>query len=794
VALAFAAGVALGHQVAPPDWLPWAGLGLAGLAGAGALRGRLVAAGTATLLVVGLAGWGRVALPDPWPDARGLYPGRLRLEGWVAAVPERDGPRTRLPLVVTGAGPGRPAAPASGTVMLHLYGPPPVVRAGDRIAVAVDLGTPPPLRNPPGEPWLRTPGPAPVAIGRSEALEPLAPRPPPWWLRARLWVGDRLRATLPEVSAALLEGLLVGERRRLPPALLADFRRAGVVHVLAISGFNVALVAGATLGALRLCRVPPRLAAALALAGLPAFAAVVGGQPSVLRATVMGGLVLAAPLLAREGRAWNGLAAAWLALVGLEPASLGSPGLQLSFAATAGLLHVAPAMARRLAPGPSPAAAGGSVRSARPGRLRRGLAQALAASLGAQVAVTPLLALHWNQVPLVGPAANLLVVPLAAVLTTLGLLALGLDPVAPAASSALLHFLWALLVALRWLVGALAALPAAAVDVPAPSGLALAAAAGAILLLPRALAPVAPGGPARAARLLAAGLAALAVAPTVAAGRPDGRLRILFLDVGQGDAALVRAPDGSALLVDTAGGGPGRADRGERVVLPALRRLGVRRLAAVALTHAAPDHAGGLDAVLRGLPVDELWLPAGLVVREPGRPARGPAVRHLARGDRRWLGPVAVTVLHPAPEDEGPQPGGRDPNQRSLVLRVEWGLAAALLTGDAEAPAEGAVLAAGVPLGAAVLKVGHHGARRAASAPFVAAVAPRVGVVSVGARNAFGHPAPGPLARLAGAGAVLYRTDLDGAVEVESDGGALRVRAWGRPGAASPPYPLRGAP
>jgi competence protein ComEC len=270
---------------------------------------------------------------------------------------------------------------------------------------------------------------------------------------------------------------------------------------------------------------------------------------------------------------------------------------------------------------------------------------------------------------------------------------------------------------------------------------------------------------------------------------------VLMLDVGQGDAILVRGPDGRALLVDTGGGGPGRSDRGERVVLPALRRAGITRLTALALTHGDPDHSGGLASLLEGIPIDTVWVPAGTEDAEWQRPivVAGVPRLALARGDRLWMGPLLVRVLHPPHDDPDGPPWVSDANNASLVLRVEWGLAAVLLTGDAEQPAETDALAARLPLAAPILKVGHHGSRYASSAPFLAAVTPRLALISVGERNPFGHPNPAALARLAAAGATVYRTDYEGAIEVTSDGAHLWVHREVDPGRTEEVL-LRGAP
>jgi competence protein ComEC len=758
LAAAFALGVGLGLRTAPPAWLVAAAAVLLGLALAAARRGRLTAASAALLALVVLAGWARPALPDPWPAVVGPSPGTLRLEGVVSGEPEREGPRTRLPLFLQGVADAAGRRPARGQLVILVYGPLPPLRLADRIALVADVRAARPLRNPgtPAPGWREPARGAFVAVSRAASLERLPGAPLPWWLAVRARVHLAVQRHLPPVSGALLEGLLLGDRRALPPPLLADFRAAGVFHVLAISGFNVGLVATAALVVLRVVRLPGRSAAVTALFVLVGFAAVVGGQPSVLRATVMAGLVLVGRLLDRESRTWNSLAAALVLLLAWEPDALADPGLQLSFAATAGIVHLAPSIAARL-----------------PARWPRALAAAVAVSAGAQLAVTPLMLAHFSQLSLVGVVANLLVVPLAAALTTLGLLAVVVAAVSDLLAHALFQTLWLLLLGLRHVVRAFAAVPGAVLHLPAPPPGALLAAGVALVMLP--LARTLRG------RLGAGALAAVAAAATLWAYLPDGRLHVVMLDVGQGEAILVRTPDGRALLVDTGGGGPGRSDRGERVILPALRRRGIHHLAALVLTHGDPDHAGGLASLLEGVAIDEVWVPAGSEDAAWQAPvlAAGVPRESLARGDRRWVGPVLVTTLHPPVPAAGP-PAWRG-NDGSLVLRLEWGLASVVLTGDAGVRAEHALLDHRLPLAAPILKVGHHGSRHGTSSPFVTAVAPRLALVSAGSRNPFGHPDPAALARLDEAGAAIYRTDADGAVEVVSDGARLTVRRWARP-------------
>jgi competence protein ComEC len=271
-------------------------------------------------------------------------------------------------------------------------------------------------------------------------------------------------------------------------------------------------------------------------------------------------------------------------------------------------------------------------------------------------------------------------------------------------------------------------------------------------------------------------VAALSIWPWL---RPtETMLRVTFLDVGQGDAALIELPEGPRLLVDGGPGGSRRFDVGERVLAPFLWNRPLARLDAVALTHWDADHSGGLAAVLTNFRVGEFW--------ESGRPpggapetvaallrSRAPR-RVLTAGQRLWLGRALITVLGPGPD---PPP---TPNDASLVLRLDWRGVSLLLAGDLGQRGEALLLERTGPVGTFALKVAHHGSRFSSTAPFLERARPRLAVISVGARNPFRHPSPEVLARLDAAGARVYRTDRDGAVVLETDGRVLRVTAWAR--------------
>jgi competence protein ComEC len=461
------------------------------------------------------------------------------------------------------------------------------------------------------------------------------------------------------------------------------------------------------------------------------FALVVGASPSVLRAVVMAVLVLAALLLERDASVTNSLALAALAILAVRPGDLFDPGFQLSFAATLGIV---------VAPLP-----------------RHVIVGALAVSAAAQLAVLPVTLTHFNQFSTIGVVANLGVVPLAGVATVLGLVAVGLSFLSETVGAVVFDAVWPALLALRWVVALAAQVPGAVVHLPAPGPVAVACYVGGLALL------IMPDRAASLRRRLVrrgAGVGLLAFAVGIPAWplvrSPDGQLRLIVLDVGQGDAVVIEMPDGRTILVDAGSGGPMRLDAGERVVAPFLWNRGVLSLAGLAVTHDDADHAGGMAAMRRLFRIDEQWTAASA----PSEPRR--------------FGRAIVTPLPPTAA-----PAGRR-NDAGLVLRVEIGLASFLLAADIGAAREHELLASGTRLASTVLKVAHHGSRFSTTSEFLRAVRPTAAAISVGARNAYGHPDPGVLARLAEAGVAVYRTDEDGAVIFETDGGTLTVTRWAR--------------
>src|SRR5438552_9614315 len=607
LAVAFAAGIALAPWIAPR--VAWA-LVAAGLAATVLVLVLGQAAHALAPLLAAIAMLGALrATPAPLAAdhvGRLPLPATARVEARLAADPIAWAPdRARLALDVESVD----GVPRSGRISLGLYGPPPPLAEGQRIVVDARLERPVGFRDPgvfDVAARLAREGIHVTGSASATRVVPLEPPAPPWPARVRRFALAAFAERLPPASAGLLGGLVLGNRTALPADVQDAFRRAGVFHVLAVSGFNVALLAGAVWTLARAAGSGRRTAATGAIVAVLGFAAVVGPEPLVIRAMLLAVLVLVAVLLECEASVTNSLALAALAILAARPGDLLDPGFQLSFAATAGI--VAAPMPRGV------------------------IAGAIAVSAAAQLAVLPITLTHFNQLSTIGVVVNLGVVPLAGVATVAGLLAVAASFLSAGAAQIGFDAVWPVLLALRAVVALAAAVPGAVVYLPAPHGVAIAFYAGALALglvwwRLRAERPHV-GGPSGAAALILLALAvAVAVWPLLRP--PDGRLRVIVLDVGQGDAIVVEAPDGRVLLVDAGTGGPMRLDAGARVVAPFLWNRGHLRLAGAIATHQDADHAGGMESIRRRFDV-----------------APGLEAETLARGPH-WIAGAMISLVRP---------------------------------------------------------------------------------------------------------------------------------------------------
>ncbi|GAA1243227.1 ComEC/Rec2 family competence protein [Prauserella halophila] len=592
---------------------------------------------------------------------------------------------------------------------------------------------------------------------------------PSWWQRSADMVRTALRdvsGVLGDEEAGLLPGLVVGDTGGQSPRVEEEFLDAGLSHLTAVSGSNVAIVCGAVLLLARAVRVGPRVSAGAAGLALAGFVMLVGYEPSVLRAAVMGALGLAALVLGRRRSAVPALAVAVCGLILADPAMATSMGFALSVVATAGLIFLAPRWAAALA--------------AR--RVPPGIAEALAVPVAAFVATAPVIAGMAGEVSVVSVAANLLAAPVVAPITVLGVAAAALAVPSPAAAEVLVHFAGPGVSWLVFVAREAAAVPGAVVSWPAGwwGGLGAAGVAvGAVAALRYRKARV-------AVAVAVTGTLVVTVPPRlIAPAWPPVGWAVVACDVGQGDGiVLATGKPGRAVVVD-AGPDPRAIDR-------CLDRLAVERIPLLVLSHLHADHVGGLSAVFDGRTVGAVGVGQGRTpswawraVLDEARANRVPVVELTVGEQVRWdeltldvlgphyVAPAAREEVGDGTEHAESSADGTAINDASVVVRASTPAGRVLLAGDVELAAQSDLLARGASVEAEILKVPHHGSRHTHH-EFLTAVRARIALVSVGADNTHGHPNDEIMRVLRGDGALITRTDEGGDIAIvpgpEDDG------------------------
>ncbi|HEX7244311.1 MAG TPA: ComEC/Rec2 family competence protein [Solirubrobacterales bacterium] len=603
-------------------------------------------------------------------------------------------------------------------------------------------------------------------------------------------IRDRAEAALgrsmPAREAALASGFVLGEDEAIDRATVEDFRRAGLSHLLAVSGQNVALLALLAMPLLAGLGMPLRTRLVWVLAAIVVYVPLAGAGPSIVRAGVMGCLTVLATLAGRRSSRLFSIAVAAAVTLAIDPGVAGDVGWQLSFAAVLGIVAFAAPLR-------------GAIASRVGGRgWGDAFAEGAAVTIAATLATAPLIAFHFESLSTTTLVANLLVLPAVAPAMWLGMLAAvaGQVPGFPvgalnAFEAPLLAYIaqvaawcgrpnWAYLnvrIGIGGLVASYVAIAGVALTIPwllrrrrltnlrrQKSARFAGCNAFSMQWMEKTLHPQRGRwrlGVVTALALATGALLLIAFGGGGAEGAPRG-LRISVLDVGQGDAILLQPAHAASVLVD--GGPPGDE------LAAKLSDAGVKRLGAAIVTHEQSDHAGGVEDLLGSVPVGRLLFGRlSRRLRGEALAARAVPVR-IAEGDIVRSGALRLEVLWPPRELLAEPLVGTDPNAQALVLLARWYRFSMLLTADAEAEA--------VPIDPGpvdVLKVAHHGSDDAGLGALLERARPRLAVISVGAGNPFGHPTQATLATLAAHGVPTLRTDQDGTVTLEAQGQAVDV-------------------
>lgn len=600
-------------------------------------------------------------------------------------------------------------------------------------------------------------------------------------------IQDWLFTRLPREAGGLTLAMTTGERGLMEPQLRHDLLTTGLLHLTAISGLNVTIVLLILPLILKVLGFPRHLRA---LAGIPLallLLFLVGDQVSVVRATLMGIALMLGIWLDYPGDGLNFLAGAGLGILVFNPTELFQPGFLMSFLTVALLLignrgslsifswrmkidkHL-----QRWMP-PTIPLVQGTV------HLVERVLGGLWISFLATLAVAPVSALFFHSISWKGIFANLVAVPLAEVLTIFGILvAIGLGWV-PGLGWLFAQILswtsWLLVGWIEWV----ASWPFGFHRVYSPDLAQWIALAG---IFPALVYPWQSLRNGRFKfRLTLLFLLLIATwSPQLRLPQP---LRLYFLDVGQGDACLIRFPGGENLLIDT--GPPGDSSDGTSPLSKALLELGVQRLDGVVLSHPELDHAGDLKNIIQTIPVGHIYAsgdvnetPEYRSLAEYLTSSRIPCERILAGDTLHGIRDATITVLHPSPEDVKYQIGSR--NDRSVVLHVEYNRLTILLAGDIGTDHEMDLVEKGYPLKADILKVPHHGSAYSSCESFLQSVQPAVSIISCG-ENQFGHPSNETIDRLEKEGSRVFTTRYDGTVHLEWDGNNLAIYTWKNHGA-----------
>jgi competence protein ComEC len=722
---------------------------------------------------------------------------RVQLTGTIYLPPQGYEREIVLYLMAEGISHGDTVVPATGRVRITIRDPAVPLRYGYRVRLQTKLYHPHNFRNPGSfdyAGYLRRLGVLvtgyvregdPVDVLSTDGGNPLLR----WFDRWRQGIEAFLDANTKLPGRGFLKAVLVGERGEISDEVNEAFVAAGAVHILSISGSHLSIIVTLiffsvqgllTISERALLRYDTRKVAALVtFPPMLAYILITGLPIATIRSGIMATCFLVSILLDRYRNPLNTLAFAAFIILLVSPTALWDISFQLSFLSVLGIIVLTPPLYRLLYPH-DPLSL---LTRQKEGRIKQGIIVSLIASFAAVVVTSPVVAFHFHRFSTIALASNAIIIPLVGFgILPLGLLSLPLIPLFPAGAALLAKAAAELS---SWGIRAMemiASLPFATFYLPGPTTLEM------ILFYCFIATLLWLKGP----RIKKAALAVIIVIAVFdlsywgIRGYAAKGMQVTFLDIGQGDCALVEFPGGTRMLID-GGGFYGNFDVGERVIAPLLWERRILKIDYLVLSHPQPDHYKGLIFIARHFRPREFWhngvrseSPTYEQLLETIR-EKGVTTVRVAEGFSRTIAGVEVQALNPAEKETASLPQKKaGVNTNSLVLMISFGNHHLLFTGDIEKKAEARLVETNKGLRAQVIKVPHHGSKRSSTDTFIKKVSPCYAVISVGFGNPFHQPGQGVVERYARLGCQVLRTDLDGAITVQSDGKRLTVRSYQR--------------
>ncbi|MEA3420056.1 MAG: DNA internalization-related competence protein ComEC/Rec2 [Acidobacteriota bacterium] len=556
-------------------------------------------------------------------------------------------------------------------------------------------------------------------------------------------------------QGAILEALLLGERGRIPDSISRTFQNSGLYHLFAISGAHIAIISFLFFSIFKIIKIPTRLSYILLIVFLIIYALLVEGRPSVIRATIMTLAFLFGKLIWKDVNLINTISMSAFFLLIINPFNLFALGFQLTFAATLSIILFLPKIIKYLP------------------RFPLKISELFAISFTAQLGVLPFIARAFNRVAFSSLILNFAALPLIGVIMACGYIFLPLSFLSASLARIMvkvISYLISLLITTSHLFDSLAFI---SYRIPTPRLLTIICYFVFLFLL------LLPSRIKKQKLIFSLCFIAAFVIIIIYPFKSNSKtLKFTFIDVGQGDSILVEFPGRKKMLIDGGGFPVGTFDIGERVVSPLLWRKGIRKIDYLILTHAHPDHLNGLKAVVRNFKIGEYWesvSPLQDKTYTSFKKSLSPLVilRKMFRNQILIENNVRIETLHP---QEAKSDVLFANNDQSLVLRFVYGKTSFLLTGDIEIESENDILQTEQEISSQVMKSPHHGSNSSSSMAFLKKVSPAIVVISVGEGNWYGFPSSEVLKRYNEIGSKVLRTDINGAVEISSDGNHISIR------------------